>query len=49
MTEYAESRRDEFLSLADRVEKEMTDGLSERETAVLSELLMKVIKKHEEK
>ena len=48
LTEYAESRRNEFLSLADSIEKEMTDGLSETETAVLSELLLKVIKKHEE-
>ena len=49
LTEYAESRRNEFLSLADSIEKEMTDGLSETETAVLSELLMKVIKRHKEK
>ena len=49
LTEYAESRRNEFLSLADCIEKEMTDGLSETETAVLSELLMKVIKRHKEK
>ena len=49
LTEYAESRRNEFLSLADRIEKEMTDGLSETETAVLSELLLKVIKMHKEK
>ncbi|MBD5117769.1 MAG: winged helix-turn-helix transcriptional regulator [Clostridiales bacterium] len=48
LTEYAESRRNEFLSLADSIENEMTDGLSETETAVLSELLLKVIKKHEE-
>ena len=49
LTEYAESRRNEFLSLADSIEKEMIDGLSETETAVLSELLMKVIKRHKEK
>ena len=49
LTEYAESRRNEFLSLADSIETEMTDGLSETETAVLSELLMKVIKRHKEK
>ena len=49
LTEYAESRRNEFLSLADSIEKEMTDGLSETETAVLSELLLKVIKMHKEK
>lgn len=44
LTEYAESRRNEFLSLADGIEKEMTDGLSETEITVLSELLLKVIK-----
>ena len=49
LTEYAESRRNEFLSLADSIEKEMTDGLSETEAAVLSELLLKVIKMHKEK
>ena len=49
LTEYAESRRNEFLSLADSIEKEMIDGLSETETAVLSELLLKVIKIHKEK
>ena len=49
LTEYAESRRNEFLSLADSIEKEMIDGLSETETAVLSELLLKVIKMHKEK
>ena len=49
LTEYAESRRNEFLSLANSIEKEMTDGLSETETAVLSELLLKFIKMHNEK
>ena len=49
LTEYAESRKNEFLSLANSIEKEMTDGLSETETAVLSELLLKFIKMHNEK
>ncbi len=46
LTEYAESKRGEFIALADSIEKEMTDGLSETEVEVLSELLMKVIEKH---
>ena len=47
-----EDKRSRFLALteyADSIEKEMTDGLSETETAVLSELLLKVIKRHKEK
>lgn len=46
LTEYAEGRRIEFIALADSIEKEMTDGLSESEIETLSELLMKVIQKH---
>lgn len=46
LTEYAESKRDEFIALADAIEKEMTNGLSEMEVEALSKLLMKVIKKH---
>lgn len=46
LTEYAESKRAEFIALADSIEKQMTDGLSEEEVEVLSELLMKVIEKH---
>lgn len=46
LTEYAEGRRIEFIALADSIEKEMTDGLSEFEIETLSELLMKVIQKH---
>lgn len=47
LTEYAESKRSEFIALADSIEKEMTDGLSEAEAEVLTELLMKIIKKHD--
>lgn len=46
LTEYAESKRAEFIALADSIEKEMTDGLSEAEVEILSELLTKVIEKH---
>lgn len=46
LTEYAESKRDAFIALADSIEKEMTDGLSEAEAEVLAELLTKVIEKH---
>ncbi len=46
LTEYAESKREEFIALADSIEKEMTDGLSEPEVEVLAELLTKVIEKH---
>lgn len=46
LTEYAESKRAEFIALADFIEKEMTDGLSEAEVEILSELLKKVIEKH---
>lgn len=46
LTEYAESKRTEFIALADSIEEEMTDGLSELEIEALSELLMKVIEKH---
>lgn len=46
LTEYAESKRDEFIVLEDSIEKEMMDGLSEMEVEVLSELLEKVIEKH---
>lgn len=46
LTEYAESKRAEFIALADSIEKEMTDGLSEVEVESLSELLTKVIEKH---
>lgn len=47
LTEYAESKRSEFIALADSIEKEMTDGLSEAEAEVLTELLMKIIEKHD--
>lgn len=46
LTEYAEGKRSEFIALADSIEKEMTDGLSESEVETLSELLVKVIQKH---
>lgn len=46
LTEYAESKREEFIALADSIEKEMTGGLSETEVEVLAELLTKVIEKH---
>lgn len=46
LTEYAESKRVEFIALADNIEMEMTKGLSEEETDILSELLMKVMEKH---
>lgn len=46
LTEYAESKREEFVALADSLEREMTEGLSEKEVEVLSELLTKVIEKH---
>lgn len=46
LTEYAESKRVEFTALADSIEKEMTDGLSETEAEVLAGLLIKIIEKH---
>ncbi len=46
LSEYAESKRDEFITLADSLEKEMTVGLSETEVEILSEMLKKVIAKH---
>jgi len=47
LTEYAEEKRDEFISLANTLESEMTDGLSDDEALRLSELLQKVIDKHQ--
>lgn len=47
LTEYAESKREDFIALADSIEKEMIDGLSETEVEMLSDLLLKVIKKYE--
>ncbi len=46
LTEYAESKREEFIVLADSIEKEMTKGLSEMEVEVLAELLTKVTQQH---
>lgn len=46
LTEYAECKREEFVALADSLEKEMTEGLSEAEAEVLSGLLTKIIEKH---
>lgn len=46
LTDYAESKRAEFVALGDSIEKEMTDGLSEAEVETLSELLTKIIEKH---
>lgn len=46
LTEYAESRRTEFLALGDSIEKEMTSGLSDAETDELAKLLRKVIEQH---
>lgn len=46
LTEYAESKREEFIALADSLEQEMTEGLSETEVNMLAELLNKVIEKH---
>lgn len=46
LTDYAESKRAEFVALGDSIEKEMTDGLSEAEAETLSELLTKIIEKH---
>lgn len=46
LTEYAERKRVEFTALADSIEKEMTDGLSETEAKVLAGLLIKIIEKH---
>lgn len=45
LTEYAESKREEFITLADSIEKEMTKGLSEMEVEVLLELLTKIMEK----
>lgn len=47
LTEYAEEKRDEFISLANTLELEMTEGLSNEEVSCLSELLQKVIDKHQ--
>lgn len=47
LTEDAERKRKEFIALADSIEREMTDGLSESEAEVLVGLLMKIIEKHE--
>lgn len=46
LTEYAESKRVEYIALADNIEMEMTKGLSEEEADILSELLMKVMENH---
>lgn len=46
LTDYAESKRAEFVALGNSIEKEMTDGLSEAEAETLSELLTKIIEKH---
>ena len=46
LTEYAEEKRAEFIAMANSIEKEMTDGLSESEVETLSDLLVKVIQKH---
>jgi len=48
LTEYAEEKRDAFISLANTLEAEMTDGLSDEEALRLSELLQKVIDKHQQ-
>lgn len=47
LTEEAESRREEFIALADSIEREMTEGLTEEEVEVLSGLLTKVIEAHQ--
>lgn len=46
LTDYAESKREEFIALADAIEDEMTAGLSEEEVDVLTKLLNKVMEKH---
>lgn len=47
LTDYAEEKRAEFLALANTLEAEMTDGLSDSEVRLLTELLQKVIDIHE--
>ena len=49
LTEYAEERKDEFLALANALEAEMTEGLSDQEAAQLAALLQKVIDTHAKK
>lgn len=47
LTEKANGMKDEFFTLANELEKEMTDGLTEDEAELLTTLLRKVLKKHE--
>lgn len=47
LTDYAEEKRAEFMALANTLEAEMTDGLSDSEVRLFTELLQKVIDKHE--
>lgn len=49
LTEYAESKRFEFIALADDIETKMAKGLSEEEADILSELLMKIMENHNAK
>lgn len=45
LTEYAESKREEYISLANELERKMTEGLSESEAEQLAALLTKVVEK----
>lgn len=45
LTEYAESKREEYISLANELERKMTEGLSELEAEQLAALLTKVVEK----
>lgn len=47
LTEEAESKREEFIALADSLEQAMTEGLSEEEAELLTELLTKILERHQ--
>lgn len=46
LTKYAESKKDEFIALADSIEEEMTHDLSDKEVEQLYVLLNKIMIKH---
>lgn len=47
LTDLANSKKEEFFALANDLEKKMTNGLTESEVKLLTELLEKVLKAHE--
>ena len=47
LTDLANSKKEEFFALANDLEKKMTNGLTESEVKLLTELLEKVLNAHE--